>query len=91
VSFFESIPEPPPPFEGRGLPARTRPDGVIPGSAPAGLLLIRTDKIAVALSSVRAYPNGFEFTIHARLRHDKRIVDQQYPTGTICPIPKLPV
>lgn len=70
MSFFESIPEPPPPFEGAGLPARMRPDGVIPGSAPADLLLIRIDKVAVAVSGVRAYPNGFEFTVHARLRHD---------------------
>lgn len=46
-----------------------RPDVVIPGLAPAGLFLIRTDEVAVAVSSALAYPNGFEFTVHARLHH----------------------
>jgi hypothetical protein len=72
MSFFDSIPEQPhPPFEGPGQPAWMRPDGVIPGSAPAGLSLIRTDEAAVAVSGLRAYPNGFEFTVHARLRQEK--------------------
>ena len=48
-----------------------QPDGVIPGFARAGLFLIRGDEIAVAVGSVHAYPNGFEFTVHARLRHDR--------------------
>ena len=56
MSFFESIPEPPPPSE-------LRPDGVIPGVTPAALSLICTDKVAVAISGLRAYPNGFEFTL----------------------------
>jgi hypothetical protein len=46
-----------------------RPDGVIPGPAQAGLFLIRTHAVAVAVGSVAAYPNGFEFTVHTRLRH----------------------
>jgi hypothetical protein len=70
VSFFESIPEPPPPSEWRGHPAWLRPNGVIPGAASAGLSLIRTDEVAVAISGLRAYPNGFEFTLHARVRHE---------------------
>jgi hypothetical protein len=70
MSFFESIPEPPFPSEGGGHRAWQRPNGVIPGVAPAGLLLIRTDEVAVALSGLRAYPNGFEFTVHARVRHE---------------------
>jgi hypothetical protein len=45
-----------------------RPDEVIPGSVPAELLLIRTEQAAVAVGSVRAYPNGFEFTLLTRLR-----------------------
>jgi hypothetical protein len=65
-----SFSEPPPPSEWRGHPAWLRPNGVIPGVAPAGLLLIRTDEVAVALSGLRAYPNGFEFTVHARVRHE---------------------
>jgi hypothetical protein len=71
VSFFESIPEPPPPSpEWHGHPAWLRPNGVIPGAAPAGLSLIRTDEVAVAVGGLRAYPNGFEFTVHARLRQE---------------------
>ena len=46
-----------------------RPDGVIPGPVPAGLFLIRNAEVAVAVGSVAAYPNGFEFTVHVRLRH----------------------
>jgi hypothetical protein len=26
--------------------------------------------VAVAISGLRAYPNGFEFTVHARVRHE---------------------
>jgi hypothetical protein len=47
----------------------TPPDAVIPGSVPADLMLIRTEQVAVAVGSVRAYPAGFEFTLHIRLRH----------------------
>jgi hypothetical protein len=47
-----------------------RSDAVIPGSIPAAVLLIRTERAAVAVGSVRAYPNGFEFTVHSRLRHE---------------------
>jgi hypothetical protein len=69
MSFFESIPQPPPAEpEQRRRPAWVRPDTVIPGSVPGELLLFRTDEVAVAVGSIRAYPNGFEFTVHARLR-----------------------
>jgi len=72
VSFFESTPErPPPEFEGPGNPAWARPDGVIPGSVPAGLVLICNNEAAVAAGSVAAYPNGFKFTVHARLRREQ--------------------
>jgi hypothetical protein len=45
-----------------------RPEAVIPGSVPAEVVLGRTEQVAVAVGSVRAYPNGFEFTVHVRLR-----------------------
>ena len=45
-----------------------RQDAMIPGWSPAVLLLIRTDGVAVAVGGVRGYPNGFEFTVHVRLR-----------------------
>ncbi len=47
-----------------------RSDAVIPGSVPAEVVLIRTGQVAVAVGSVRAYPNGFEFTLHTRLRRE---------------------
>ena len=47
-----------------------RSDAVIPGSVPGEVVLVRTDQVAVAVGSVRAYPNGFEFTLHTRLRRE---------------------
>ena len=71
MSFFESIPEPPPPEPvRRWRPAWMRSDAVIPGSVPAEVVLIRTEQVVVAVGSVRAYPNGFEFTLHTRLRRE---------------------
>jgi hypothetical protein len=72
VSFFDDTPERvPPPFDRPGRPAWMRPDGVIPGVARVGLFLIRSDEMAVAVGSMHGYPNGFEFTVHARLRHEQ--------------------
>jgi hypothetical protein len=70
MSFFESIPQPPPPPEPvqQRRPAWIRSDVVIPGSVPAEVVLVRTERVAVAVGSIRAYPNGFEFTVHIRLR-----------------------
>jgi hypothetical protein len=47
-----------------------RPEAVIPGSVPGEVVLIRTEQVAVAAGSVRAYPNGFEFTVHVRWRRE---------------------
>ena len=69
MSFFDSIPEPPPPEPVQTeQPAWMRSDAVIPGSVPSEILLVRTGEVAVAIGSVRGYPNGFEFTLHTRLR-----------------------
>jgi hypothetical protein len=69
MGFFESIPQPPPPEPvRRHRPGWMRPDAVIPGLVPAELVLVRTEQVAVTVGGVRAYPNGFEFTVHARLR-----------------------
>jgi hypothetical protein len=54
-----------------------RSDAVIPGSVLAEVVLIRTEQVAVALGSVRAYPNGFEFTLHTRWRRE----DETGPGG----------
>lgn len=34
-------------------------------------MLVHTEGMAVAVSSVAAYPNGFEFSVHARLHHEQ--------------------
>ena len=70
MSFFDSIPLPPAPPEPvrRRRPVWMRSDVVIPGSVPAEVVLAHTGQVAVAIGSVRAYPNGFEFTLHTRLR-----------------------
>ncbi len=79
MSFFDSIPQPPPPEpEQWRRPSWMRPDTVIPASVPAELLLFCTDEVAVSVGSVRAYPNGFEFTVHARLR---RVDTEIGPSG----------
>ncbi len=71
MSFFDSIPQPPPPEPARRHHSPwIRPDAVIPGSVPADVMLIRTEQVAVAIGSVRAYPNGFEFILHSRLRRE---------------------
>jgi hypothetical protein len=45
-----------------------QPDEVIPVSVPGELLLIRTEQVVVAIDGIRAYPNGFEFAAHVRMR-----------------------
>ena len=71
MSFFDSTPAsaPGPP---RWLPSQVwaRPDAAIPGSVPADLILVRREGIAIAVGSVRAYPNGFEFTVQVWLRRE---------------------
>ena len=70
VSFFDSIPQPPNPEkrERRPRPGWMQPDEVIPASVPGEWLLIRTEEVAVAIGSIRTYPNGFEFTAYVRMR-----------------------
>lgn len=69
MSFFSSIPQPPPPEPMRQpFLAWMQPDAVIPASVPGELLLIRTEEVAVSIGSICAYPNGFEFTAHVRRR-----------------------
>jgi hypothetical protein len=47
-----------------------RPEKMIPGSVATEALLVRTDAVAVAAGGFRAYPNGFEFTVHVRQRRE---------------------
>ena len=79
MDFFESIPQPPSPEPPRRPRRRPwmQPETVIPGSVPAELLLVRSESAGVAVGSLRAYPNGFEFTLHVRLRRE----DEEYRHG----------
>ena len=45
---------------------------VLPGMAPVAVTLARTEETVVAVSGIRAYPAGFGFTLHLRLRDIRR-------------------
>lgn len=69
MSFFDSIPQPPPPpAEWPRRPVWGRPHAVIPGCMAADLMLIRTGQAAFAVTTVCAYPNGFDFTVRVLAR-----------------------
>src|SRR6266536_865447 len=62
---------PPPPPEGEHPRRRAwwgPPAGVVPGVVPVELLMARTAERAIGLTGIRAYPNGFAFTLSVRLR-----------------------
>lgn len=88
MDFFESIPQLPPPQPPKRPPRRPwmRPETMIPGSVPAEALLVRTETVAVAVGSLRAYPNGFEFTLHVRQRRD----DEDFRYGLSDPFGRHP-
>ena len=45
---------------------------VVPGMAPVAVTLARTEETVVAMTGIRAYPAGFGFTLHLRLRDIRR-------------------
>ncbi len=68
VGFFAELPAGPGREPLPGREAWERPEGVLPGTVPYNLLLVRNERAAVSVGSIRAYPEGFEFTVHARVR-----------------------
>jgi hypothetical protein len=69
MGFFDSIPKPPPQQPQREIRRQwQRPHHLIPATVPADIVLIRTDRVGVAVGNLRSYPNGFEFTVHVRSR-----------------------
>jgi hypothetical protein len=68
VSFFE----PPPPPEPREQPPRPPwigpCDGEIGAPAPLGLVLARTDRVAIAIANACAFRNGLTFDLALRVR-----------------------
>ena len=75
MTFFDDEP----PFPEPELPTRRarerweRPDFTLPGTVPGHFLLLRTDTVAVSLGNFRAYPTGFEFTLHTRKRPTEEV------------------
>jgi hypothetical protein len=47
-------------------------ENVLPGMAPVAVILARTEQTVVAVTGIRAYPAGFGFTLHLRLRDLRR-------------------
>ena len=88
MNFFESVPQPPPPQPPKRAPRRSwmRPETMIPGSVAAEALLVSTETAAVAVGSLRAYPNGFEFTVHVRQRGE----DDDFAHGLADPFGRNP-
>jgi hypothetical protein len=62
-------PPPNPPQAEHRWPAWIQPPrDVVPAIVPAERVLAHTPQRAVGLTGIRAYPNGFGFTLHLRLR-----------------------
>lgn len=73
MSFFDDpVPPAPPPDdehpEFAPPPWWGAPSNVIPGVAPVEVLLARSDKAAVALGGMWAFPTGLKFTLYVRTR-----------------------
>jgi hypothetical protein len=74
MKFF--APPPPPPGRIHEPVAEVRhpwlgpPETTLAGVVPIEFVLARTDDTVIAVSGVRAYPTGFVFTVHVRLRTD---------------------
>jgi hypothetical protein len=76
MSFFER-PARPPARVARAMVASPPawlgpPHNILPGVAPMELILARTDQTVAAITSIQAYPTGFDFTLSLRLRHRLR-------------------
>jgi hypothetical protein len=76
MGFFEALPRPEPtePSERptRPRPPWLKPDVVLPGVVAVERILGRSDDAVVAVGAIAAYPNGFEFTLAAILRVERR-------------------
>jgi hypothetical protein len=69
MSFFEPPPPPPEPEPQPRPPQWMGPPGNAVGAVvPLGLVLARTDDVAVAVGGVVAYPNGLELSLAVRTR-----------------------
>lgn len=63
--FFELPPKPavPEPQRYRAPPWFSAPSGTLPGLVPFERILAQTDKVAICVTRIAAYPTGFEFDV----------------------------
>jgi hypothetical protein len=84
MTFFEPPPTGPAAEVARAVVAsppawRGPPHAVLPGIAPLGLVVARTEETVVAIPGIQAYPEGFGFTLTLRLRTVSVREEQQFP------------
>jgi hypothetical protein len=78
MNFFESFPDPPPPPEPPPAPPRPtwlKPVATLPAAMAENAIIIRDERLAIAVGGLSAYPNGFEFSIHIRVRDRENLID----------------
>lgn len=74
--FFEPPPAPGPAPEREPQPAWwSAPSGALPGVIALDLLLARTDRAAIAVTRLGAYPSGFEFDLTVLMADDEDDLD----------------
>ena len=83
MSFFEPPAPPPVPVMHAAVvsppPWLGPPLNALPGIAPVELVVARTDETVVALAGIQAYPAGFGFSLHVRLRNVSAREEQRLP------------
>ena len=78
MDFFESLPEPPPPPEPPPAPPRPvwmKPVAALPAVMAENAVIVRDERLAISIGGLSAYPNGFELSIHIRVRSDENLID----------------
>jgi len=78
MDFFDSFPEPPPPAERPPAPPRPtwmRPVAALPAAMAENAVIVREERLAIAVGGLSVYPNGFDFSIHVRSRGDGDQID----------------
>lgn len=70
MRFFEAPPPPPEPPQHRQPEWVGPPENVLPAPFPLALTVARTERVAFAVHTGLAYPNGFTFGISLRLRDE---------------------
>ncbi|MEY9931583.1 hypothetical protein ABH926_006232 [Catenulispora sp. GP43] len=78
MDFFESFPAPPAHPEPPPTPPRPKwkkPAATLPVVMAENAIIVRDERLALSIGGLSAYPNGFEFSIHIRLRNEENLID----------------